>query len=150
MGANSKQGWYLFLFLIGFTFLPAGLAYLGSIFSLIGLVCLVASLVGFYRIKPLEHAGSPELAMVPPQPRPSRNALSGHGESINQYGQEESLMRVLGLLIAVFGWLIAVSSVEFSSVGLQMLVALLGLAVALGGVVGVLNGSHLKNAIWKS
>jgi hypothetical protein len=59
-------------------------------------------------------------------------------------------MRVLGLLIAVLGWLIAVSSVEVSSVGLQTFVALLGFLVALGGVLGVLNGSHLKNAIWKS
>ena len=60
MGANSKQGWYLFLFLVGFTFLPAGLAYLGPIFSLIGLGCLIASCVGFYRIKPLEHQTAAE------------------------------------------------------------------------------------------
>ncbi|MDO8431734.1 MAG: hypothetical protein Q7S58_04905 [Candidatus Binatus sp.] len=60
MGANSKQGWYLFLFLVGFTFLPAGLAYLGPIFSLIGLGCLIASCVGFYQIKPLEHQVSAE------------------------------------------------------------------------------------------
>ena len=54
MGANSKQGWFLFLFLIGFTFLVAGLAYLGFIFAVAGLACLIASLVGFYQIKPLE------------------------------------------------------------------------------------------------
>jgi hypothetical protein len=67
MGANSKQGWYLLLFIVGFTFLPAGLAYLGPLFSLVGLVCLIASLVGFYRIKPLEHAVTPEgLSAVPP------------------------------------------------------------------------------------
>ena len=60
MGANSKQGWYLLLFIVGFTFLPAGLAYLGPLFSLVGLVCLIASLVGFYRIKPLEHAVTPK------------------------------------------------------------------------------------------
>jgi hypothetical protein len=59
-------------------------------------------------------------------------------------------MRVLGLLMAVLGWLVAVSSVEVSGVGLQAFVALLGLLVALGGVVGVLNAAHLKNAIWKS
>lgn len=59
-------------------------------------------------------------------------------------------MKVLGLLIAVLGWLIAVSCVELSSVVLQTFVAVLGLLVALGGVVGVLNGAHLKNAIWKS
>jgi hypothetical protein len=58
MGANTKQGWCLFAFLIGFTFLPAGLAYLGPIFSVIGLVCLIGSMIGFVRIKPLEHAGA--------------------------------------------------------------------------------------------
>jgi hypothetical protein len=60
MGANSKQGWYLFIFLLGFTFLPAGLVYLGPIFSLIGLACLIASCVGFYQIKPLEHLEAAE------------------------------------------------------------------------------------------
>jgi hypothetical protein len=59
-------------------------------------------------------------------------------------------MKVLGLLLAVLGWLIEVSSVELSNVGLQAFVALPGLLVALGGVLGVLNGAHLKNAIWKS
>ena len=67
MGANSKQGWYLLLFIVGFTFFPAGLAYLGPLFSLVGLACLIGSLVGFYRIKPLEHAVTPEgLSAVPP------------------------------------------------------------------------------------
>lgn len=75
MGANSKQGWYLFVFLIGFTFLPAGLVYLGPIFSLAGLACLIASAIGFYRIKPLEHAVPQEaLSVVKPStpPRPDR------------------------------------------------------------------------------
>ena len=54
MGANSQQGWYLFLFLIGFTFLTAGLAYLGAIFTLIGALALVASIIGFIQIRPLE------------------------------------------------------------------------------------------------
>lgn len=54
MGANSKQGWCLFLFLVGFTFLPAGLAYLGAIFTLIGAVALIASIIGFIQVRPLE------------------------------------------------------------------------------------------------
>ncbi|MGH7781060.1 MAG: hypothetical protein ACREQR_14675 [Candidatus Binataceae bacterium] len=57
MGANSKQGWCVFLFLVGFTFLPAGLAYLGVVFTLIGLVALIASIIGFIQIRPLEFAG---------------------------------------------------------------------------------------------
>jgi hypothetical protein len=75
MGANSKQGWCLLTFLVGFTFLVAGLAYLGPLFSLAGLACLIGSLVGFYRIKPLEHVATPEaLSAVPPtvSPKPER------------------------------------------------------------------------------
>ncbi len=66
MGANSKQGWYLFLFLVGFTFLPAGLVYLGYLFALLGLACLIVSAIGFIQIKPLEHeqpAGSQPAAV---------------------------------------------------------------------------------------
>lgn len=58
MGANSGQGWCLFVFLVGFTSLVAGLAYLGPVFTIVGAVLLVASLVGFYRLKPLEEAGA--------------------------------------------------------------------------------------------
>ena len=55
MGANSQQGWALFLFVIGFTFLPAGLLALGPLFVMAGLACLIVSVVWFMRIKPLEH-----------------------------------------------------------------------------------------------
>jgi len=60
MGANSQQGWALFLFILGFTFLPAGLFSLGPIFWIGGLACLIGSAVWFVRIKPLEHIGSAE------------------------------------------------------------------------------------------
>jgi hypothetical protein len=62
MGANRQQGWALFLFLVGFTFLVAGLFALGAIFSIFGLGCLIASAIWFYRIKPLEHVGSETIA----------------------------------------------------------------------------------------
>ena len=55
MGANSQQGWALLLFVIGFTFLAAGLFALGPIFTLVGLVSLIASAIWCYRLKPLEH-----------------------------------------------------------------------------------------------
>lgn len=71
MGANSRQGWYLLVFIVGFTFLVAGLDYLGPLFSLVGLACLIGSLVGFYRVKPLEHAATLEpLSVVPPAVAP--------------------------------------------------------------------------------
>ena len=60
MGANRRQGWALFLFLVGFTFLPAGLLSLGALFSLVGVVCLIASVVLFTAIRPLEHGQSHE------------------------------------------------------------------------------------------
>jgi membrane-bound ClpP family serine protease len=58
MGANSQQGWSLFLFIVGFTFLPAGLFALGPIFVIVGAVSLIVSAVWFIRIKPLEHIES--------------------------------------------------------------------------------------------
>jgi membrane-bound ClpP family serine protease len=56
MGANSQQGWALLLFILGFTFLPAGLFALGPMFSVLGLVMLIASVALFSKIKPLEYA----------------------------------------------------------------------------------------------
>ena len=151
MGANSKQGWYLLLFLVGFTFLVAGLVYLGPIFSLFGLG-LSDCFPG--RILPHQASGTRHNA---------RDAVRGASGGRVQAGacrwialsrlsrrSRGKPMKVLGLLIAVLGWLIAVSSVELSGVVVQTFVAVFGLLVALGGVLGVLNGAHLKNAIWKS
>lgn len=65
MGANSKQGWCLFGLLVGFPLLVGGLAALSegasgmpaTIGILAGIVLIVISCVGFYRIKPLEQEG---------------------------------------------------------------------------------------------
>jgi multisubunit Na+/H+ antiporter MnhG subunit len=58
-------------------------------------------------------------------------------------------MRIVGLLVCVLGWFIAVLSVEVSGVGAQLLVALAGFLVACFGALRLVNGAHLKNAIWK-
>jgi membrane-bound ClpP family serine protease len=71
MGANRQQGWALLLFLVGFTFLVAGLFALGAIFSIVGLVCLITSAIWCYRIKPLEHQGT-EAATAEPVSMPQR------------------------------------------------------------------------------
>ncbi len=55
MGANRQQGWALLLFILGFTFVPAGLFALGPIFTIAGLACLIGSLVWCVKLKPLEH-----------------------------------------------------------------------------------------------
>ena len=51
MGATSAQGWYLFMFIVGFTLGPAGLFALGWPVALIGFAILAAGLVGFRSIK---------------------------------------------------------------------------------------------------
>ena len=65
MGANSKQGWSLLSLVIGFPMMVGGLAALSEgrsgllpvLATLAGIVLVVVSFVGFYRIKPLEHEG---------------------------------------------------------------------------------------------
>jgi hypothetical protein len=58
-------------------------------------------------------------------------------------------MRIVGLLMAIIGWLVTVSSVEISSTLLQTVVALIGILIITLGVLGALNSFHLRTAIWK-
>lgn len=51
MGATAQQGWYLFVFIVGFTLGPAGLVALGWPIALVGFGLMVAALAGFYSIK---------------------------------------------------------------------------------------------------
>ena len=51
MGATSKQGWYLFLFIVGFTLGPAGLFALGWPIALLGFAMIAGALAGFHSIK---------------------------------------------------------------------------------------------------
>jgi hypothetical protein len=51
MGATSAQGWYLFVFIVGFTLGPAGLFALGWPIALIGFALIAVALVGFRSIK---------------------------------------------------------------------------------------------------
>jgi hypothetical protein len=58
-------------------------------------------------------------------------------------------MIFVGILVVLLGFVIAVLSVTLHSVGGQLVVVLLGLAVSLFGIMGILNKHYLKNAIWK-
>ncbi len=56
MAANAQQGTYLATTLTGFTALTGGLVakgWIGILVSLVGLVLLIASAAGFYKIKDL-------------------------------------------------------------------------------------------------
>ncbi|HUY17730.1 MAG TPA: hypothetical protein VMV15_00775 [Candidatus Binataceae bacterium] len=59
-------------------------------------------------------------------------------------------MRIVGLLVCVLGWFIAVLSVKVPGVYLQLLIALAGFIIAGYGALGIMNRAHLKNAIWKA
>jgi hypothetical protein len=56
----------------------------------------------------------------------------------------------LGLLLTFLGFLISFLSVALtSSMTGRLVITLIGLAISLFGVIGVLNRAYLKNAIWK-
>jgi hypothetical protein len=59
-------------------------------------------------------------------------------------------MKIVGLLVCVLGWLIAVLSVKVPGVYAQLFVAAAGFAVAGIGALAIVNRAHLRNAIWKT
>jgi hypothetical protein len=59
------------------------------------------------------------------------------------------ILKLIGLLLCVLGWLIAVSSVEVSGVYAQLAVATAGFIIAGIGALAIVNRAHLQDAIWK-
>jgi hypothetical protein len=57
MGSHAAQGWYLLLFILGFTLAPAGLFALGWPVALLGFALLAGALGGFLRIKEPAQSG---------------------------------------------------------------------------------------------
>jgi len=59
-------------------------------------------------------------------------------------------MIIVGLVVTLLGFLISVGSLgAMSSVGGRMVMVLVGIAVSLVGIMGVLNRAFLSKAIWK-
>jgi uncharacterized membrane protein YccC len=59
-------------------------------------------------------------------------------------------MIAAGIIVTLLGFLISVFSLgATTSVGGRMVMVLVGLAVSLIGIIGVLNRAYLKNAIWR-
>lgn len=59
-------------------------------------------------------------------------------------------MVLVGVLITLLGFVIAAMSVGMtSSVGGRMVVVLVGIAMSLIGIIGVINRAFLKNANWR-
>lgn len=55
-----------------------------------------------------------------------------------------------GILVTLLGFVIAVASLGIASgVNARLIIVLLGLAVSLFGIIGMINPAYLKNAIWR-
>ncbi len=59
-------------------------------------------------------------------------------------------MVLLGLVVTVFGFLLAVVSLGAASgAGWRLTMVLLGIAVSLTGIIGLINRACVKDAIWR-
>lgn len=59
-------------------------------------------------------------------------------------------MKLVGLLLAVCGWLLPVAGLTWtSSLAARFIFALIGIALCLTGILGFLNPAYVKQAIWK-
>jgi hypothetical protein len=59
-------------------------------------------------------------------------------------------MGIAGLIVTFLGFIIAVASLGMSSsVGGRMVMVLIGLAVSLAGIIGLINPAFQKNAAWR-
>ncbi len=59
-------------------------------------------------------------------------------------------MRIVGILLALAGWLLPIVALSITqSVGARFVAAIVGITISLVGILGVLNKAHLEHAIWK-
>jgi hypothetical protein len=59
-------------------------------------------------------------------------------------------MMIAGLVVTILGFLIAVFSVSMASDAMaRLVIVLVGLAVSLIGIIGVLNRACMSKAIWR-
>ena len=128
MAANKQQGSYLTLFWTAITVLCAGLAYhsagFGKLLLLVGLVGVIASLMGFAKIKHLEGKS---------------------GNVPNSAG-----LKVAGIAITWLGWLVVVMGLHITaSVGGRLVFALAGIGISLFGIIGVLTNAFGRKAVGK-
>lgn len=59
-------------------------------------------------------------------------------------------MKLLGVVLAVFGWALPVMALSWtSSTGVRLVLCVIGILISLTGILGVLNKAHQKDVIWK-
>jgi uncharacterized membrane protein YgaE (UPF0421/DUF939 family) len=59
-------------------------------------------------------------------------------------------MKIVGILVGVLGFVLSFGSLALQSLGGRFALVLVGLAVSVFGILGILNSAHLKHAIWKT
>lgn len=129
MAANKGQGRSFAVFLVGLTVACAGLASWsggsGKLLLLVGVVGIVVGLVMARSIKSLE------------------------GKTAQRPGGESG--KFMGALFALLGWIVTVVGIQFvPSTGGRILLALVGIATSLFGIIVILPAAFNKNAIWKT
>jgi hypothetical protein len=59
-------------------------------------------------------------------------------------------MAIVGIILTVAGWLLAVASLGITqSTGGRLGLVLVGIVISLVGILGVLNPAYTKNTVWK-
>lgn len=58
-------------------------------------------------------------------------------------------MKFAGVLVTLLGFIVSILSLLLGSTAGRLAIVLLGLALSLFGIIGILNRAHLKNPIWK-
>ena len=59
-------------------------------------------------------------------------------------------MAFVGLVVTFLGFLVAASSVGLSSAtGARLGLVVVGIAISLIGIIGMINPAYQKNAVWK-
>jgi tellurite resistance protein TehA-like permease len=59
-------------------------------------------------------------------------------------------MKLIGILLAVFGWLLPVVGLGMtSSTGARLVICIVGIGITLTAILKLLNKAHEKEAVWK-
>jgi Kef-type K+ transport system membrane component KefB len=122
MGAHPLQAVGIAVFLLGFTALAVGLGWGGILYYAAAVLLVAVSIAILVKCKPLENMESGENWSVIP----------------------------IGIIVTFLGFIISLLSLTLaSSVTGRLTLVLLGIAVSLFGILGLLNRAFMKKAIWK-
>jgi hypothetical protein len=125
MAASTGQGRGFVTFLVGFTGTCAGLYLLNKVLLGVGLVIVLVSLFQFLKLKPLEGKAA--------------------------QGPSALTMKLLGAFLCALGWVITLFGMHLvGGTNGRIVLALVGIAVTLFGMIVVLPAAFNKNAIWKA